>query len=196
MTVCDINLIASRRRAKQRALALMRCAVYSLIALFLGMALVYAWLAIATKLTQGQIVGIEAELADPKHAEAMARVAFLDAGIAKLGPRVDLLEKVHDSEQAWINILRDVAACVPPPGNLWLTELTSRRTDKEQVITLQGSAFNQRDIGDFMLSLDKPAWSQAPMLGFTQVRPTRQGRQAIQFEVTVPLTRIIGSDLK
>lgn len=196
MTVCDINLIASRRRAKQRALALVRCAVYSLIALFLGLTLVYAWLAIATRMTQGQIVGIEAELTDPKHAEAMARVAFLDAGITKLQPRVELLEKVHDSEQAWISILRDIAACVPPPGNLWLTELSSRRADKEQVLTLQGSAFYHKDIGDFMLSLDKPGWSEAPVLGSTQVRTTGQGRQVVQFEVTVPLTKIIGSDLK
>lgn len=41
-TVLDINLIAGRRRQKQRAITILRCAVYSLIVLFLAVALLYA----------------------------------------------------------------------------------------------------------------------------------------------------------
>jgi Tfp pilus assembly protein PilN len=195
-TVLDINLIAGRRRQKQRAITILRCAVYSLIVLFLAVALLYARLTAATKLTQGRIAEVEAKLSDPTLAEAVSRIQFLDGNIGKLEPRVDLLEKVHDSEQAWIQILRDVGACVPTAGNVWLSQLGSHRAEKEQVLSLRGSAFNQSDIGEFMLNLDKPAWSKAPALGFTQMNVTQQGRSVIQFEITVPLSQIIGSGLK
>jgi len=196
MTVIDINLIAARRRQKQRALTVMRCAVYSLIALFVGVALLYARLAVATRWTQGRIAEIEAQLSDPALAEAVDRIAFLDANIAKLEPRVALLEKVHDSEQLWIQILKDIGACVPLSGNVWLSQLSSRREETKQVLALRGSAFRQADIGEFMLNLDKPAWSEAPTLGFSQVNVSAKGRPVVQFEVTVPLNRVIGSDVK
>jgi len=196
MTVLDINLIASRRRQKQRAVAIMRCSVYSLIVLFVGVALLYARLAVVTKLTKGRIAEVDAKLSDPGTAEAMSRISFLDANIASLTPRVELLEKVHRSERAWIEILRDIGACVPAPGNVWLTQLSSRHAEKEQVLSLRGSAFNQADVGEFMLALDKPAWSKAPVLGFTQLNVTTRGRPVMQFEVTVPLTKVIGSDLR
>jgi Tfp pilus assembly protein PilN len=196
MTVCDINLIAARRRAKQRALAITRFAFYSLTALFLGVAILYARLFVSTKLTEGRIAETEGQLSDPARAEAIARISYLDTNIARLEPRVALLEKVHDSEQAWIDILRDLGACIPPGGNVWLTQLTSQRADKDQVLSLRGAAFRQADIGEFMLNLNKPSWSKAPALGFTQVNVTTRGRPVIQFEITVPLTHIIGSDLK
>ena len=59
MTVLDINLIAGRRRQKQRAVAIMRGAVYSLIVLFVGVAMLYGRLTVATKLTQGRIDQLE-----------------------------------------------------------------------------------------------------------------------------------------
>ena len=196
MTVCDINLIASRRRQKQRALTAMRCAVYSLIVIFIAVALLYARLAVATRLTAGRIAEVDAKLTDPALAEAMTRVQFLDTSIATLSPRVDLLEKVHDSERSWIEILRDVGACIPAPNRVWLAALASKRADKEQAISLRGAAFSQKDIGEFMLSLDAPAWSKAPMLGYTQVSAGRGGGSVIEFEITVPLNKIIGSDLR
>jgi len=196
MTVLDINLIATQRRQKQRALTIMRCAVYSLIALFLGVAILYARLAVAAKLTEGRIAEVQAKLNDPALSEAVARISFLDSNIARLEPRVDLLEKVHDSEQAWIQILRDLGACVPSSGNLWLSQLSSRRAEKEQVLSLRGSAFNQADVGEFMLNLNKPSWSKTPTLGFSQVNVSSKGRPVIQFEITVPLNYIIGGNLK
>jgi Tfp pilus assembly protein PilN len=196
MTVLDINLIAGRRRQKQRSVAIMRGAVYSLIVLFVGVAMLYGRLTVATKLTQGRIAEVQAKLSDPALADAITRIQFLDTNITQLGPRVALLEKVHDSERAWIEILRDIGACVPRSGNVWLSQLASRRAEKDQVLSLRGSAYSQADIGEFMLNLNKPQWSKAPMLGFTQVNVTSQGRSVIQFEITVPLNRIIGSDLK
>jgi len=196
MTVLDINLIATQRRQKQRSITILRCAVYSLIALFVGVAMLYARLVVATRMTEGRITQVQAELSDPARAEAITRINYLDASISKLGPRVALLEKVHSSEAAWIQILRDMAACVPTSGNLWLSQLASKRTEKEQVLSLRGSAFNQADIGEFMLNLDKPAWSKAPALGYSQVSVTGRGRSVITFEITVPLDRMIGSDLK
>jgi Tfp pilus assembly protein PilN len=194
MTTCNINLIATRRAQKQRAITLMRFAVYSLIALFVGVALLYAWMTVATRLTAGRVNEIEAKLADPTLTEAVGRIRFLETSIADLEPRLALLEKVHSSEEAWIRILRDVAKCIP--GQVWVTQMTSRHGEREQTIALRGSAFAQRDIGEFMLRLDETDWSGSPQLGYTQADAGSRGQGAIEFEVTVPLKQIIGSDLR
>lgn len=194
MILCDINLIAARRRQKQQTLALMRLAVYSLIALSIGMLTLYAYLVVETRLQMGEIQNVDAQLSDPRLTEKVARVTFLQKAIADLQPRVELLEKVHDSEQAWIGILRDVAACMPP--GVWMTQFTSQRVDKGQTISIKGKARNQGDIGQFMLALNRPSWSDVPKLGYTQVSGGRDPSAPMEFEITVPLKKIIGSDLK
>jgi len=194
MTLCDINLIAARRRQKQQAITLMRLAVYSLIALSVGMITLYGYMLVETRLKVGEIQDVDAQLADPGLTDKMARVTFLEGNIANLQPRVDLLEKVHNSEQHWIHILRDVAACMPP--GVWMTQFTSQRVDKGQAISIKGRATNQGDIGQFMLALNNPSWSGAPRLGYTQVSGSKDALAPIEFEITVPLNRLIGSDLK
>lgn len=194
MAVCDINLIASRRAQKQRAVMMLRCGVYSLIVLFVGVAILYAWMVVATRLVSGRIAETEARLSDPALADAVTRIQFLETSIAQLAPRVDLLEKVHDSERAWIEILRDVSACIPK--DVWITQLSSRRTGNEHTISLRGAAYRQRDVGEFMLRLDRPEWSGVPALGFSQVSTSQTGRPVTEFEITVPLNKPIGSDLR
>ncbi len=194
MTVCDINLIAARRRQKQQALALMRLAVYSLIAISLGMLILYGYAVVESRRMLGEIQNYDAQLADPKLTESMERVTFLETKIADLEPRVELLQKVHDSEQAWIRILQDVAACLPP--GTWMTEFSSQRVDKGQSISIKGMAAKQADVGEFMLALDKPSWSDVPRLGFSQVTGRQDACDLFNFEITVPLTKNIGSDLK
>jgi len=194
MTVCDINLIAARRAQKQRTIAIMRCAVYSLIAILVAVALLYAKMWMATRLVEGQIAVVEGELANPTLASTIERIQFLETNIADYGPRVDLLEKVHDSEQAWIDILSDLSVSIPK--GVWISQMTSRRGPEDQTLALRGSAYNQRDIGQFMLQVEKLSWSQAPGLGFTQANVNLQGRSVVDFEVSVPLNKIIGSDLR
>lgn len=194
MTVCDINLIATRRAQKQRAVTIIRCVVYSLMAILLGVTLLYARMFVATHMVQGQIVVTEAGLADPALAEAVERIEFLETNIAQLEPRVSLLEKVHDSEQAWIRIMRDMSAAIPE--DVWISKMSSRRTAEAQTLTVNGSAHRQRDIGEFMLRMDELGWSRVPHLGYTQARVTAAGRAVIDFEVTVPLNRAIGGDLR
>jgi Tfp pilus assembly protein PilN len=194
MIVCDINLIAARRRQKQQALTLMRLAVYSLIALSIGMLTLYGYMVVETRLADGRISDVDAALADPGLTDKAARITFVESSIADLQPRVDLLEKVHNSEHAWIHILRDVAACMPP--GVGLSSLTSERVDKGQAISIKGKSTDQGDIGQFMLALDAPAWSGTPRLGYSQITGSRDTFNLIEFEITVPLNKIIGSDLK
>lgn len=194
MTVCDINLIATRRAQKQRAMTVMRCVVYTLIAVLVGVGMVYAKLWVATRLVQGQIAEMQARLSDPALAGAIDRIQFLETNIADFGPRVTLLEKVHDSEDAWIRILRDSSAAIP--SGVWISQLTSHHGDKEQSLVLRGSAYNQRDIGEFMLQLEDLTWSEVPKLGFTQVKTGGRQQSVVDFEVTVPLNRVIGSELR
>ena len=194
MTVCDINLIATRRAQKLRALTIVRCVVYSLIAILVGVGLMYARMFVATRAVQGRIAEVEANLTDPALADAVERINFLETNIAQLQPRVELLEKVHDSEEAWIQILRDMSGAVPT--GVWISQMTSRRAPEEQTLTLRGSAYRQRDIGDLMLQLEELSWSGVPALGYAQASSSTQGKQAIDFEVSVPLKRVIGSDLR
>ena len=196
MTACDINLIAGRRRQKQRALALMRFGVYSLMTLVVVLALVYARMLVAGRLVAGEIQEVEARLTDPALEDSVARVEFLEGRIAEYGPRVALLEKVHDSERAWIEILEDVSLCMPADMNsIGLLTLLSRRVDTGQEIAIRGSARSQRNIGEFMLALDRPEWSGVPELGFSQASTNPANQRDIDFEISVPLRQIIGSDL-
>jgi Tfp pilus assembly protein PilN len=194
MSVCDINLIAARRAQKQRTIAIMRCAVYSLIAILVGVGLLYAKMWMATRLVEGQISVVEGELANPTLADAIERIRFLETNVADYGPRVQLLEKVHGSEQAWIDIMTDLSAVIP--RGVWVSAMTSRRGPQEQSIALRGSAYNQRDIGQFMLQVEELPWSQPPNLGFTQANVNFQGKAVVDFEISVPLDKVIGSDLQ
>ncbi len=194
MTVCDINLIATRRAQKVRALTIVRCVVYSLIAVLVGVGLMYARMFVATRAVQGRIAEVEANLTDPALAGAVERINFLETNIAQLKPRVQLLEKVHDSEEAWIQILQDMSAAIP--AGVWISHMTSRRAPEQQTLTLRGSAYRQRDIGEFMLQLEELDWSGVPALGYAQTSTGLHGKQAIDFEVSVPLKRVIGSDLR
>jgi len=194
MTVWDINLIAARRAQKQRALTIMRCVVYSLLVVLLGVGVLYAKMLVTSRLVQGRIAEVEAKLTDPALADAVERIQFLEAKIAELKPRVSLLQKVHDSEEAWITMLRDMGAAIP--DRVWVSQLASRRESDKQALSLRGSAYNQREIGEFMLRLEKLPWSGVPVLSYTQANVSQPGRSVIDFEITVPLERSIGSNLQ
>jgi Tfp pilus assembly protein PilN len=194
MTVCDINLIAARRAQRQRTAALMRFAFYSVAAILVALGLMYAKMWMTTRIVEGQIALIEGELANPQLSDATDRIKFLESSIADFGPRVTLLEKVHDSEQSWIGILRDLSVSVP--RGVWIAQMTSRRSEKEQTLTFRGSAYNQRDIGQFMLQVEALGWSQPPALAYTQANANPRGREVVDFEVNVPLDKVIGSELR
>ncbi|MFB3880211.1 MAG: PilN domain-containing protein [Armatimonadota bacterium] len=194
MTVCDINLIAARRASKQRAAALMRFAFYSVAALLVAVGLMYGKMWMATRVVEGQIALVEGELANRELSDQIERIKFLETNIADYGPRVELLEKVHNSEQAWIGILRDLSMSMPQ--GVWISQFTSHRSDKEQILTFRGGAYSQREIGQFMLHVEELGWSQAPTLGYTQANTGQRGRTTVDFEVSVPLVKVIGSDLR
>jgi Tfp pilus assembly protein PilN len=194
MTVFSINLIAARRRQKQRAMALLRLAVYTLIALVVFVALIYGQMTVKVEQVKGEISKVEGELTSPQLADSVARIQFLEQQTKELAPRVQLLEKVHSSESEWIRILQDISSCIPP--DVWIGQLNSQRNDKDQTISLRGKAFTQRDIGAFMLELDRPYWSAIPALGYSQVQSDKSTGDIVEFEITVPLHYVIGSELK
>jgi Tfp pilus assembly protein PilN len=194
MTVFNINLIAARRRQKQRAIALLRLGIYTLIALAVCVGLIYGQMTIRVEEVKGEIAKVEGELTSPALADSVARIQFLEQQTQELGPRVQLLEKVHSSESEWIRILQDISSCIPP--DVWIGQLNSQRNDKNQTISLRGKAFTQKDIGAFMLELDRPYWSAIPALGYSQVRSDPNAGAIVEFEITVPLHYVIGSELK
>jgi Tfp pilus assembly protein PilN len=195
MTVLNINLIAGRRRQKQRTATVVRAAFYSVVGLCALGVLVYLEMVVAAQQVRGGIDTIQAELSSPGTVTKMARVALLEKETQELTPRVQLLEKVHTSEAEWIGILYDISARIPQ--NVWLGQMTTQRTDKQQTIALKGRALRQAEIGAFMLALNEPAWSNSAALTFAQAaQDGRSGSTAVEFEITVPLKSVIGGNLK
>jgi Tfp pilus assembly protein PilN len=195
MTVFNINLIAARRRQKQRAVRLLRIGFYSLIGLVAVVIVVYLKMNLTVAQVTAEIARIDGELSQPELAKATTRIQFLESETAQLTPRVAVLEKVHSSEAEWIRILHDLSACIP--ANVGISQMTSSRADKGQALELRGKALTQSDIGEFMLALDQPVWSGIPALGFSQTTGgTTTQAELVEFEITVPLQSVIGSDLK
>ena len=187
----DINLIAARRQQRQRAAMMMRFAVYSVIGLVVLIGLVYAWLAVATNYVQSQIGEKNAQLSDPKLKGAVDRLGFLERRIDGLRPRVDLLQKVHDSEEGWVRVLRDLSASLPT--DVWVNQLSSRRSEQGQYLTLRGSALSQGLVGDFMLRVKQTNWSGVPRLQQATKAPPAAGRaEVVEFEVHIPLQHALG----
>lgn len=188
----DINLIAARRAQQQRANRMLRGATYGVIGLALAAAGLFAWITLAIHTAEAQISQCEAKLTDPKLARALERIEALEAENREMAPKVELLEKVRLSQRQWIQVLEDVSACIPE--DVWLSSITSRRDMKGQVLKIAGSALTQHDVGDFMLNLKATSWARPPELGFTQSVKSA-GQTVINFEISVPLKKAIGSDL-
>ena len=194
MLTVDINLIAAQRAQKHRSTAILRCAVYSVMGLVVGVILLYAWLTIHTRLLEGEITVVEGRLSAPDLREPIARINFLEEQIGQLHPRVVLLERVQNSEQSWIQVLRDMMAAIP--RDVWVTAINSRRSDKEHQVVLRGSALAQSSIGDFMLQLHRANWCGDVNLSFAEkVALGADSREILNFEVVANLKKAIGSKL-
>jgi len=194
MTVFSINLISAKRRQRQRSIALLRLAIYSLIGLAVAVLLIYGQMTVNVEEIRGEIAKVEGELTSPQLADSVAKIQYLEQQTKELGPRVQLLEKVHSSESEWIRILQDISARIPQ--NVWIGQLDSQRNDKAQTLSLRGKAFTQRDVGAFMLALDGPDWSAVPALSYSRVQSGPKVGSVVDFEITVPLQYVIGSELK
>jgi len=188
----DINLIASRRAQRQRTLALIRLAFYGLLGLGILVVLLYAWMTIQISLVNGRIIEADAKLNAPDVQTKLERVHFLEAQIAELQPKAVVLQKVHDSESRWIDIMRHIGASVP--ANVWVTQVSSRNVDKGQQINLQGSAVSQKLIGAYMLALQQAEWFGTLQLIQADTN-SNKGTEKVDFEVILPLQEAIGLDL-
>ncbi|KPJ64800.1 hypothetical protein AMK68_00495 [candidate division KD3-62 bacterium DG_56] len=191
--ILNINLIASRQAERQRRLKAMRCAIYGLLGLATAIVIMFAWMTVAMRLTSSQIQECEARLTAPEVVTAIKRVNFLKKEIAGLEPRVDLLQKVHDSEQEWLAVLDHLSAVTP--NDVWLTGVSSKRDRTSQSLVIRGSALSHRSAGNFMLNLKHAKWCGPPELNFTQLSQRGVGQEVVNFEIVAPIKRPIGSDL-
>jgi Tfp pilus assembly protein PilN len=189
----NINLIANRRAQRLRIAKLARLSAYGVIGLLVAVILVYTWLTIAVSMVSGEIREVDARLGDPKLVGALDRITFLESQTAVLRPRVQLLREVQQSQKDWGQILQDLSDEIP--NNVWLTGVSSRREQQDQRLVVSGSALSQGAVGDFMLNLKKARWCGLPALGYTQAM-TIQDTETVNFEITVPLTKPIGSELQ
>jgi Tfp pilus assembly protein PilN len=186
----DINLIATRRAQRQRAIALMRLAFYGLLGLGVVLVLLYFWMTFEINYVQARIQDAEASLQDPTVQENIKQINTLDSQIAILGPKVKVLKKVHDSESRWIEVVRDIGAAVP--ANVGITAFTSRRVDRGQQISLSGAAASQSLIGAYMLAVQSDAWAGPLQLVQADTSRSAKNSNLVNFELTIPLKEPIG----
>ncbi|NIM04146.1 MAG: hypothetical protein GTN69_02995 [Armatimonadetes bacterium] len=189
----DINLIAVRRAQRQRVLTLMRLSFYSLFGLALLIVLLYAWLTVQIRLVEGEVSEAEAVLTAPDMQENLRRIDFLKSQIEVLAPKAKVLRKVHESENRWIEVLRDIGTSVP--ARVWVSSVQSRAVDNGQRITLRGGARSQRLIGAYMLAVQGKEWCGPLQLVQADTGKDRSKGEVVNFEVTVPLVEPIGVDL-
>jgi Tfp pilus assembly protein PilN len=189
----NINLIAERRAQKQRAARLLRIAGYTVVTLLVALGMMYTYFGIALSIVQGQIIECDAKLGDPKFKADLERIAYLEQNCAALEPRVQLLEAVQSSQEAWIAVLNDLSRCIP--STVWLTNVQSRRDQTGQSLAITGSATSQHAVGDFMLNLKQAKWCGDPVLNFTQMVGL-QRQEVVNFDITAPIKQPIGSELR
>jgi len=189
----NINLIAERRAQKQRSARMLRIAAYSVLSLVVALGVVYAYFTITMNVVQGEILECDAKLNDPQFKADLERIDYLEKSCAALEPRVELLQTVQGSQRAWIAVLNDLSRGIP--STVWLTNVQSRRDQTGQSLQITGSATSQRAVGDFMLNLKRSNWCGDPRLNFTQTIGL-QGREIVNFDITAPLKKAIGSELR
>lgn len=189
----NVNLIAERRAQRRRAAKLVRTAAYSVLALVLAIALMYAYFSVAINAVNGEIMECDAQLGDPKFQAELQRISYLESRCTQLAPRVGLLQKVHDSQRAWVQVLNDLSRCIP--NKAWLTNVQTRRAPTGQSLSIAGSALSQRAVGDFMLNLKQAPWCGDPALNFTQTVGLA-GSEVVNFDITAPIKKPIGSELQ
>jgi Tfp pilus assembly protein PilN len=189
----NINLVANRRAQRLRLAKVARISAYGVIGLMVAVVLTYAWLSIAVTMVSGEIREVEASLGSPALSKALDRISFLESQAAVLRPRVKLLHQVQESQKDWGQILQDLSDVIP--NDVWLTSVGSRREQTEQRLIISGSALSQSAVGNFMLNLKTAHWCGVPALGYTQT-VRLQDTDVVNFEVTVPLDKPIGSELQ
>jgi len=90
-------------------------------------------------------------------------------------------------------VLGDLSRCIP--NTVWLTNVQSRRDQSGQSLSITGSATSQRAVGDFMLNLKHAVWCGDPVLNFTQTVGLLK-QEVVNFDITAPIKRPIGSELQ
>jgi Tfp pilus assembly protein PilN len=188
-----INLIAERRNLQLRRMRLLRAGVYGVGVMALGTLLLWIAMGVAISSLEGRLAQCNAKLTAPELARSLDRIEFLEKQEKLLGPRLELLQKVQGSQRAWIRIMSDISACVPP--TVWLTAVASQRNPDGQTLKVSGCATSQRSVADFMLNLKAARWCRPPQLSFTQMVQQNMQDQ-VNFEITVPVKNPIGSNLQ
>ena len=137
----NINLIAERRSLQLRRLRLLRVGVYGVGVMALGTMVLWVGMGVAISTVEGKVSQCEAKLTAPELARSLKRIKFLEDQEKSLSPRVQLLQKVRNSRRAWIRIMRDVSACIPP--DVWLTGIVSQRNPDGQSLKINGTTTSQ-----------------------------------------------------
>ncbi len=189
----DINLIADQRARKMRGRRMRRVTIYSLIGLIVGVGAMFGTMTVNALMLRGRIAEVDAELDNPELRQQLDHYYTLESQLTNLRPRVQLLERVHSSEFAWLLVAHDLGQAIP--GDAWLTRFASKRRDKDHTITVAGVALTQRSVGDYMLALADQPWVKMPDLSFTR-RKTLGGTEVMEYEINLSLAAPVGSFLE
>jgi len=157
------NFIADQRREKQRVARW----------LGLGFALFLAWMGILLALLvfftfqlggqRRRLAELEAQRAE--HQAAVQQVRAWQQAQAAFQPRLKLLRQVHQTDQAWRQLLEDLRGLTPE--GLWLTRVEVKPSQEQAGpasketylgLTIEGATREYAAVASFMQGLVRSAW--------------------------------------
>lgn len=173
-----VNLIGAQREQLRRQEAVKKILYWLLIAELVILGLVISVMLTRWLLAQGQLSVNRATLSSME--PRMVQVKKIERQITALKPRLDTLNMAKSNTRLWYEALANASRSLPE--NVWMNTLTSTggADGKAAVITITGSASEQRLVGDMMLQMNQ----RFPKveLHFTQQRSTVKSR-VVDFEI-------------
>ncbi|MHB1460485.1 MAG: PilN domain-containing protein [Armatimonadota bacterium] len=173
-----VNLIVAQREQLRRQEAHKRFLYWLLIGELVVLGLGISVMLTRWLLATGQLAANRATLSSME--PRMVQVKKIETQIMTLKPKLDTLNMAKNNTRLWYESIVNASRSLP--ANVWLNSLTSTDgTDgKAAVITITGSAAEQRLVGDMMLQMNQKF--PKVELHFTQQRSTPNVK-IVDFEI-------------
>ncbi len=173
-----VNLIAAQREQLRHQEAIKKLLYWLLIGELVILGLGISVMLTRWLLASGQLAANQATLAamEPR----MVQVKAIEAEILTLKPKLDTLSMAKNNTRSWYEAIVNASRSLP--ANVWFNSLTSTdgTNGTAAVITITGSAAEQRLVGDMMLQMNQKF--PKVELHYTQQRKTLKSK-IVDFEI-------------
>lgn len=181
------NRADRKSKIARNPLVLPRLLAVTLIAM--GVAGVHTW---QTQAGATIAKGVTKERKDSASLAYTVRAAKeLQAQDSLFTARVTALQSIDERRFLWPHVMEAIQAAVP--SGVWLNALEEKRSGKEPLIRIKGSAITSNDITAFIDALQQSPWFVRPHLMSTDQEATRHGA-ITEFQIELQYAEATGAD--